>query len=492
MRLSGVVIILCISLLVLTTFATAINFASFFKQIFGGKITGQVTSEEETCGEYYSLTPITATASDILSSSYSPSQAIDKNINTHWIGNSSVPYPKWIYFDLGSRKCINSADLYFFQFFLPITVTIQTSNDATAWTTIVSDWSVSQGNSFLTQSFSSVKARYLRVYESSGDKIYGTLTEIKLNAANISTPTAPQENSSNSSSVSVPGRNCFDSDGGKNYFVKGIVNITNANGSSSFYEDGCYSGSGLYEYSWNQIHVLFNTTSCIAGSNQGACNPAPSQVNSAGEQAQSENNTNSIVQSETISSSPEKPLFYCGSYSRISPREAVASSQFNNYRAANAIDGNADTHWFGDTNDAYPKWIYFDLGSKKCINAVELNAFIWDTPINFEIQVSSDARTWNRVGSEHTIVNGGSYSNYDVDEVTARYIRIYEISGKRGYGTLSEIHVNAAPYTENVEERELRLQVNNVIGLEDFDKYYEINGRRAFLEIDGKPVSDYF
>src|SRR3989344_1337736 len=290
MRLSGVVIILCISLLVLTTFATAINFASFFKQIFGGKITGQVTSEEETCGEYYSLTPITATASDILSSSYSPSQAIDKNINTHWIGNSSVPYPKWIYFDLGSRKCINSADLYFFQFFLPITVTIQTSNDATAWTTIVSDWSVSQ------------------------------------------------ENSSNSSSVSVPGRNCFDSDGGKNYFVKGIVNITNANGSSSFYEDGCYSGSGLYEYSCEEINVPLNTTSCIAGCNQGACNPAPSQVNSAGEQAQSENNTNSIVQSETISSSPEKPLFYCGSYSRISPREAVASSQFNNYRAANAIE----------------------------------------------------------------------------------------------------------------------------------------------------------
>ena len=37
----------------------------------------------------------------------------------------------------------------------------------------------------------------------------------------------------------------------------------------------------------------------------------------------------------------------CGTYELETPKSAVASSQFNNYRPANAIDENVETHWFG-------------------------------------------------------------------------------------------------------------------------------------------------
>ena len=36
------------------------------------------------------------------------------------------------------------------------------------------------------------------------------------------------------------------------------------------------------------------------------------------------------------------------------------------------------------------------------------------------------------------------------------------------------------------------LHQRNVIGNEAPEKFYEVNGQRAYLEIDGKPVEQYF
>ena len=45
---------------------------------------------------------------------------------------------------------------------------------------------------------------------------------------------------------------------------------------------------------------------------------------------------------------------------------------------------------------------------------------------------------------------------------------------------------------DKLEKPKYELQVKNVIGHEAPEKFYEINGKRVYLEIDGKPVEQYF
>jgi len=41
-------------------------------------------------------------------------------------------------------------------------------------------------------------------------------------------------------------------------------------------------------------------------------------------------------------------------------------------------------------------------------------------------------------------------------------------------------------------ERGLVIQERNVIGSDISDKFYEIDGKQVYLEIDGKPIEQYF
>lgn len=41
-------------------------------------------------------------------------------------------------------------------------------------------------------------------------------------------------------------------------------------------------------------------------------------------------------------------------------------------------------------------------------------------------------------------------------------------------------------------EQQLQITEENVIGQEAPEKFYEINGQRVYLEIDGKPIEEYF
>ncbi|MBI4447450.1 hypothetical protein HY643_00565 [Candidatus Woesearchaeota archaeon] len=41
-------------------------------------------------------------------------------------------------------------------------------------------------------------------------------------------------------------------------------------------------------------------------------------------------------------------------------------------------------------------------------------------------------------------------------------------------------------------EKAFELQVRDVIGEEAPEKFFEINGQRVYLEIDGKPIDQYF
>ena len=55
--------------------------------------------------------------------------------------------------------------------------------------------------------------------------------------------------------------------------------------------------------------------------------------------------------------------------------------------------------------------------------------------------------------------------------------------------------LNIRDNLKNIEEKIKRispnLKIENVIGNETPDKFYEIDGRRVYLEIDGKPVEEY-
>lgn len=186
-----------------------------------------------------------------------------------------------------------------------------------------------------------------------------------------------------------------------------------------------------------------------------------------------------------------EPSSLCGSYSQILPRSAAASSQFNNYRATNAIDDDPNTHWFGDPKTEYPKWIAFDLGGKKCINGLDLNLFIWDAPVTLDVEVSDDGETWKRVKSSLTIAEGGRYDHRDLPETIARYVRINELSGRRTYGSLSEIKVMAAPLSITAQEG-ATFHTQDVIGSSAPEKFYLIKGSRFYVEVDGKIVDEYF
>lgn len=180
----------------------------------------------------------------------------------------------------------------------------------------------------------------------------------------------------------------------------------------------------------------------------------------------------------------------CGEYELETPKDAIASSQFSNYRAANAIDGDVNTHWFGDPALKYPKTLDLDMGGKRCVDGIELNVFIWDVPLKLEIQASDDGREWKTVSEQVVLKEGAKFERVEFPEIVTRHLRIHELAGKRPYGALSEIRVHAARQATGGRE-EAKPIVENVVGGPAPDKFYEIGGKRVFLEIDGASVEEF-
>lgn len=445
-------------------FASAFSFSDFFANIFGG-ITGKAVENGQVCGSYSLVAPINSSASDSIGGSDS-AKAHDGSTNTAWQGNNSLPFPKWIYFDLGTEKCINSVQPYFQSLSTPITMNVQISSDMQTWTDAATGWEVNDSDAYVSKSFSETTGRYVRLYQTAGkpEKV-GTVSEILINASSI--------NSENSQVQT----GCVDSDNGINNFAAGFVNESNST-SSLVYKDVC-AENFLTEYYCKNGKRDANITSCENGCQNAMC---LTQIN---EVKQTSTNDNSK------SPEGERTAPSCGTYQMETPFNAVSSSQFNNYRATNAIDGDINTHWYGDPGKDYPKWIYFDLGAEKCINSVDLDLFVWDAPVVMDIQVSNDARTWNSIIQGWEVKEGGKYETKQFSEVVARYVRIVELDGKRNYGTVSEVKFNAAPFSESAVEK-IKLVEKNTVGTAAPEKFYEIDGRRVYVEIDGKSVEDYF
>lgn len=283
-----------------------------------------------------------------------------------------------------------------------------------------------------------------------------------------------ESDSSDSTSV------CIDSDSGIENEVPGSVIVSTEQVTRS-YIDKCTAIDAHAEYYCKAGKQQVELSTCKYGCVNGACLTQEQQV--------AITEIASKLESDTESQPPEPST--CGSYELTSPLGATASSQFKGYTVTNTFDNDAETHWYGNPDESYPKWIYFDLGSEKCVNGLDLNVFIWDVPLTLDFQISNDALNWKTIGEPQTITQGGKFEHFNIPETAARYVRVHEITGKRGYGTLSEIKFNTAPIG-NSEKPKANVQIKNTVGDSTPDKFYEINGRRVYIEIDGQPVEDYF
>jgi Domain of unknown function (DUF1996)/F5/8 type C domain len=125
-------------------------------------------------------------------------------------------------------------------------------------------------------------------------------------------------------------------------------------------------------------------------------------------------------------------------------KTATASSTENvSYTpASRAVDGNTGSRWSSERSD--PQWLQVDLGATSTISKVALT---WETAYGkaFQIQTSTDARTWTPVYS--TSSGTGGVQNIDVSGAgsSARFVRMYGTARGTGYGySLWEFQVYGA------------------------------------------------
>ena len=152
----------------------------------------------------------------------------------------------------------------------------------------------------------------------------------------------------------------------------------------------------------------------------------------------------------------------CGEFSFEYPVGAEANSEFSAmYPAKNAIDGDSATNWFGE-HTGYPKYITLDLGEAKCVSAMKVRLYDSDVPIRAYVEVLSDENTTDAYGSSYgdewvrvvagrgwNIDKAGEYNEISFDTVKARYVRLYQVSGKRDYGNANSIEISMASFGEN-------------------------------------------
>lgn len=205
----------------------------------------------------------------------------------------------------------------------------------------------------------------------------------------------------------------------KDYFSEDTVQIKYNSGISDLFGDYCKDSVNLVEYSCNGNSLVSEEYTCDAGCYKGAC-ISPKDIKSV-------YNTSA-----------------CGDYFAFSPVNAVSRSQFGAYSPLNAIDQDLLTRWYGNPRNAFPKWIYFDLGNKKCISQLDLYAFSEDLPITLKIQASHDTAIWTTIKDNVTLSSSSTPNILLPSNIKARYIRIVETSSAREYGSLSEIRLMVA------------------------------------------------
>lgn len=113
-------------------------------------------------------------------------------------------------------------------------------------------------------------------------------------------------------------------------------------------------------------------------------------------------------------------------------KETTTSSVNDGHNGNLAVDGDITTRWIANAGEENP-WIYVDLQAQANIDLIILN---WEDarPPKYEIQVSEDAQTWNKIASVDDEGNTKKVVRFEFDTPQeGRYVRIYA-NEKSNYG----------------------------------------------------------
>ena len=127
------------------------------------------------------------------------------------------------------------------------------------------------------------------------------------------------------------------------------------------------------------------------------------------------------------------------------PYRATASASvacYNNYTAANVIDGNASTYYWSSTNQRSGAYVCVDLDANLCFDAIQVTSpKSSDYCSRANVQVSANGSTWTTIGT-HT----GSSSRVVTNTYTVptsvgnfRYIRVVLTAARSYWWQLAEI-----------------------------------------------------
>ncbi len=425
-------------------------------------------SNRDICRQYFQIQPEKAKASSTLPG-YPASNAIDSDANTNWFGNPQDNFPKWIQFDLGSKRCVNSADLAFFFRDSPSSFQLEISNDGKSWTNLSDEVKLEEGQDLANIGFFPKIGRYVRFLQTSSKREYGSLREISLdssalrsadgNKISISILNKNGEKSLNNVVVKLKesseiiearktgqtGKVSFSDLSSKEHTVEILCPINKSSPNNFLFSTFLPSAKSYFSlvkitgYSSHQINTGYGII-CSGGTllDNLLCGDIIIDEKIIDEVVHPEPNKTYLNESVF-----KDPLIFCGDYELSYPEKAKASSTLPGYPAPNAIDGNFSTNWFGSPDEPYPKWIQFDLGEKQCIKGAELSINSLDVPISINLQVSDDGKSWRDISSQFSISDDFPYS-LSFNETQARYFKVIENSGERNFGSLSDIKLNKA------------------------------------------------
>lgn len=159
---------------------------SFLLGVTGHCELGKMNLKDERGAQYVVgnsgiwILPNYAVASSEYGGTYSALKAIDGNINTHWFSviNDTLG---WIYFDLITTRTSDKIRVKIHADYLPVVFDVWESDNATNWTKIVTDATVTT-DVMTTIHFTQTTMRYVRLFFSSigGQGDHSTCTEFNI------------------------------------------------------------------------------------------------------------------------------------------------------------------------------------------------------------------------------------------------------------------------------------------------------------------------
>ena len=147
-----------------------------------------------------------------------------------------------------------------------------------------------------------------------------------------------------------------------------------------------------------------------------------------------------VVSASSLVDSEEE----CGDYHYLLPEKAMVIEETSGFPGSNAHDGDIETYWITDYFEQFSRYIDFDLGKKACVDSVDVFVGRHYPAISFDVLVSEDLLSWERVIDDWKIKRGGMYHSIDFDEKRIRYIRLDYDGSLENPFFVNELRVNAA------------------------------------------------